>query len=55
MDLEIDNIVLSNLKVPLREHPAIVFPHPLYKIEIPETVGKEVVLFEDWKRTYRPS
>jgi len=55
VELEIDGIVLTNVKAPLREYPAVVFPHPLYRLEIPEAGAKEIILFEDWKRNYRPS
>jgi hypothetical protein len=43
---------LANIKIPAKDCPPLVFPHPLYKEEKIDGFGKNVVLFEEWKVNY---
>ena len=54
VSLEIDSIVLSNLKTPIKEYPNLVLPHPEYEAKCNEPVlNKKTILFEEWHNNYK--
>ena len=52
ISLEIDSVVLINTKGPAKECPNLVHPHPLFSLPQPDTAGKKIVSFDDWKVEY---
>ena len=53
--LEIDSIVLLSAKVPAKDYPSLVHPHPLYSSPQLDLTGKQKVSFDDWKVEYKPN
>jgi hypothetical protein len=52
-NLEIDSVVLSHLKTPAKECTGFVFPHPSYQPKFLDPSEKQIILFEDWEKTYK--
>lgn len=53
--LEIDSTVLLSSKVPAKDHPSLVHPHPSYSSPVQDLAGKAKVSFDDWKVEYKPN